>query len=185
MKLLRNFALLCVLSIMSKVAVAIPMDYSFEIVWTSGNFTGTDTVFVTLDEVTGVQVVSEDFAPQLAPPGQLVSFNLTVDGVAFSEQDDTRYPTYPLVSLRDGALTWIDYFAVPGAVDSLMIDVNLLTQINTVSATTSSGIGTGIVDATSWAAVPTADAPAPATLSLFGLGLAGLGFSRRKRQTHD
>jgi hypothetical protein len=180
MKLLRKVTAVCVLAFMSKVAVAMPMDYTFEVNFIGGPLSGvTETVFVTIDGVTGAGI--EDFFPtSLTRP--MLSFDFMFGGVAFAMTDEVDYPSFPLLRLTAGILTGVDYTAQVseggGSLDLSGFEnrVNFSPAGNDTSA--------GLVDTRSWAEAPGGDVPTPATLALFGLGLISLAIHRRKRQTH-
>ena len=151
-------------------SLAMPMDYTFEIDFTTGTLAGTiATVFVTLD---GVTSGATEWCEVGSSGCRLEVFDFTFGTDSFSIWNDIT--SSPVVFLTGGVLS--------GASFRVQEDERPFAQINftQVSYKDSSDVeSTGTVDLTSWALVE--NVPAPATLALFGLGLAGLGWSRRKQ----
>lgn len=79
----------------------------------------------------------------------------------------------------------IDSILWGGTADDLLYDLAILSNtLFAVGTTSSYGAGGSDVALVSFA-LPRGAAPAPATLALVGLGIAGIGFLRRKRVTQD
>jgi hypothetical protein len=180
MKLLRMATLFCVLAVMSKVAVAVPMDYTFDVNFTSGPLSGvTETVFVTIDGVTGAGL--EIFRPDSASK-PILAFDFMFGGVAYSMTDDFGYPSFPQLRTDAGSLTSVYYDSsdatafiglLAGGVGSVVWEDSDL------------DVSIGAVLNDTWASATDTDVPTPATLALFGLGLISLAIHRRERVTHS
>lgn len=72
--------------------------------------------------------------------------------------------------------------AAPGWVNDLQVEALVALNADGFLDVEISGLG-GFIIGNSTLRVTTADVPEPALLALFGLGLAGLGFARRKQNT--
>jgi hypothetical protein len=178
MRYLSKIAAACVLALMSKVAVAMPMDYTFDVDFTTLELMGTSAqVAVTLVDVLGTGL--ETFRPS---DGNLTAFNFVFNGVSFTVNDELEFPLRPEVTLVDGELSGIGYGGtVDGAFAGLTGEgLQGTNPFNDVQFVGSEKDGRGQIDVDSFARVP-ATVPAPATLALFGLGLTSLGWSRRKK----
>ena len=115
MKTIRRLGLLFFLSLAPVAGMAIPMDYSFDVDWTSGGLAGTSTtVYVTLDSLSGSG--EEIFTPSDSPPGQLFSLETTVYGLLYTAADDAPY-----LRFISGSLVEFNYTAFRGDGNSLLI----------------------------------------------------------------
>ncbi|CAA0122124.1 Uncharacterised protein [Halioglobus japonicus] len=181
MKLLQRAATLCVFSVMSAAAVAIPTDYTFDIAFTSGGPAAPVPVFVTLDGVTGIGI--ELFRPDI---NNLLSFDFTLFNKVFEMTDDTSFPSLPLVQLEDGALTGLGFMGrkseLGGRISST-VAIDFTDQVNSVLygvvSPGQANFAFGAVASETWRSL-TPPVPVPGTLALFSLGLASLGMRRRK-----
>ena len=175
-----NIAVVCVLALMSKAAVAMPMDYTFDVIFDTGPVAGqTESVFVTLDGVTGVGV--ETFTPLTG----MLAFSFSFGGFDFDIFDDRDYPVSPAVVLRDAALDAVDYFTDSSVVPSARIQARVGFSNDVAFDVFPQGVSTGDVAFNSWREVESEEVPAPGTIALFALGLMGLGLQRRKRVAHS
>jgi hypothetical protein len=191
MKLLSKIAIVFVLVMTSKMALAIPMDYSFDVDFfcCRTGVTGTSApVNVKLDGFIGSGL--ETFTPQA---GNLLAFTFTFAGVSYDIFVDGFYPQSPRITMLDGELVELRYSTPYNSVTQKPIVIfNLLIaplfgiDLNGVEIRIPDGLpspaGAGRINRDSWAVADIA-VPAPGTLALFGFGLAGLGISRRKRGT--
>jgi hypothetical protein len=180
---------------------AMPMNYTFDVNFTNGPIQGTSsTVYVTLSDVDGTGTETFDTLD-----GSLLAFDFNFGGVDFS-LSDVAVDMGPRLTLVDGLLTEIGpidttslwaLFVVfnddpfPPAWDAKFFNPAIITNaagnfricgeptctFRPLFSTFPYGYEA------SWARVGAV--PSPATLSLFGLGLVGLGINRRKRQAHD
>ena len=178
-----NIAVVCVLALLSKAAVAMPMDYTFTVIFDSGPLAGqAEDVFVTLDGVTGVGFEGFD------PGTGLVAFDFNFGGTAFSITDDRNYNIGPIISLFDGALSFIEYLSSDFKA-GIFYDRDPVLGFNQVdyepAGVFDADTSTGQVLEDTFAKVPNSDVPAPGTIALFALGLIGLGLQRRKRVAHS
>lgn len=164
-------------------SLALPMDYSFDVDWTSGPLSvSTDTVFVTLDGVIGT-------GPEVFGVGTgLLAFDLSVGGDVFSIADVAA--TGLSLTLVDGVLTrvgGVGEFNVGQLRNAEFSIIGFIGSSGSVSIDDNndftSGSGGGINFST-FTTVTVVPVPSPATLALFVLGLVGLGVSRRKRKIH-
>ena len=167
-----------VLALGAVTANALPMAYSFEVDFTSGNLGGTSSrVDVTLDGVVGVG--PETFFPGA---GNLLAFDFTFGADAFSLPHEFSYPFGPSVRLRDGELLsvyWVPEFGDPTA--TLFYFPEGTPPNNQVMYVSASGtLSEGVIDGSSWGAVTAV--PAPASLTLFAAGAIGFGWSTGKRR---
>ncbi|MCX2983415.1 PEP-CTERM sorting domain-containing protein [Halieaceae bacterium IMCC14734] len=165
---------------------ATPMDYALDIDWTSGGLSGTSsTIFLTLDELTSTSYVV--FKPGDAAGSELVSFEVTIDGLTFTEASETEYAG--AYQARVGFLAdMLDFIDYTGRGPGTLLSIDFVDAGSKVNRVLYTEIGAneiiGVIDASSLAPVDRVDVPVPATLALFGLGLVGLGITRRKRETH-
>jgi hypothetical protein len=175
MKVLKNFAAACVLAVLSNMAVALPIEYRFDVDYTTGYLAGISVpVFVTLEGVSGTG--AEVFRERL---GNLLGFRHKIGGVTLDLWDvrENRFPP-PTIRLRNGNLV-----AVEGSFEFFSFSTTFAfnSQGNYVGSWDRYFDGsTGQVNVASWTGPATA-VPAPATHALLALGLAGLGVYRRKR----
>jgi hypothetical protein len=179
LNLLKKIAVVCMIAMASKIAVAMPMDYSFDVDFFSGSLRGTSApVYVTLDGVLGVGF--ETFTHEV---GNLNAFDFTFSGITYDMTLAEGYPRWPRIVLSNGILVSLSYatFATPqkpGVIMSVSQGPSGTSSFVTIRDTNDE---TDRGRISNWAPVKNT-VPAPATLALFGLGLAGLGWSRSKKR---
>ena len=163
---------------------AVPMYYEFDLIFTEGPLIGNSyTVDVTLDGVTGV--AGEIFKPNAG----LLGLSTTIDGKTFDMFDDIDFPDSPEIRLLNGSLDVAVAVLrdVAGGYPEWQVtlrDSPLHTATYNAFQELSVPISYGSYDTDTWRSInPPEEVPAPATLVLFGLGLVGLGVSRRNRAT--
>ena len=179
MRLVRNILAVCVITLMSQVAVAIPMKYTFDVQFTDGPWAATEaTVAVTLAGVLGTGF--EGFNPDGALDGTLLAFDFTFGGVVFSMTDDEDFGEYPQIGLFDGGLDFIDFLSSEVLFPFASICLRCESENTVVFASGEESVSEGIVLEQTWSRTDVS-VPAPGTLFLFGVALAGLGLQRSKR----
>ena len=181
MKYMGKLTAIFVFATLSASAFATPMVYTFDVDFQSGPLAGSSTpILITLDGVLGTG--AEDFSPG---DGNMLAFSFVFGSTAFSITDDRAYPSYPRISLLDGTPTLIDYAGLVGA-DVSLIYFNPMTGFNQASIGpfgSAVADSEGTIDVESWR-VASASVPVPATIALFGLGLACMGVVRRQPSAH-
>ena len=180
MRLVRNILAVCVITLMSRVAVAIPMNYTFDVQFTDGPLAATQaTVAVTLADVLGTGF--ERFSPDGTLGGTLIAFDFMFGGVSFSMIDDAGFDEYPQINLFDGRLEGVDFLTDFDDFPYVEMIFSGLDSENYVEFDISEeSVSEGIILVQTWSRTDVS-VPAPGTLFLFGVALAGLGLQRSKR----
>ena len=181
MRLVRNILAVCVITLMSQVAVAIsiPVNYTFDVQFTDGPWAATEaTVAVTLAGVLGTGF--EGFNPDGDLGGTLLAFDFTFGGGVFSLTDDEDFGEYPQIGLFDGGLDFIDFLSSEVLFPFASICLRCESENTVVFASGEESVSEGIVLEQTWSRTDVS-VPAPGTLFLFGVALAGLGLQRSKR----
>ncbi len=110
--------------------------------------------------------------------GSLVSFSATVDGVSFTDFDDVDFPDFPEVDVVGGQVVYVDSFLEvvgpnAGSVLSILVEKGVGNSVAYFSDSNQASFGffrfPGV-------AVPDASS----TAVLFGLGLGGIAWARRR-----
>jgi hypothetical protein len=158
-------------------AQAAPISFGFLLQFSSGPLSGQSfagTFSVDGDDCAGP--CSGTFAPA-TDAKTLLSFDVTVGGTSFAMTDDLLYDSYPRVGFLNDVVTSVDY-ASNDLPESLTIQFGLVSQERVVFSTGSeTGTSTGTFHPGQGPPVPE-----PGTLTLLGLGLAGLAATSRRKQ---
>jgi hypothetical protein len=145
--------------------------YDFDVDFSGTSFTGS----IELDND-----AAGSYTPNGASGSQLLSFQITIDGILFEVTDDKGYPSYPAIGLdATGDIDKIDYVTNASPPDPyLTISYNTAASLNNVefyaqflTTTPKSGQVTG---------TSRVSAPEPSTLALLSMGLAVVGIQRRR-----
>ena len=166
----------CALSFFAAIPAQAVPTFEFDLTFASGplapsTYTGTFSV----DAFTGVGV--EQYSPDGPSMSKLLSFDVDVDGVVFSMEDDISYPIFPSISFVAGVINSINYAGDVIFASALLIDFNVGSALNTVhSLDTILGNSLGTV-------TDVRSVPEPGVLALLSLGLAVLGFIRHRKKT--
>ncbi|WP_290652197.1 PEP-CTERM sorting domain-containing protein [Aquisalimonas sp.] len=178
----------------SQVAHAVPIVYGFDIDFDEGPLIGnafSGTFSIDGDAFT--RVGTETFTPDGSENGELLSFDITIAGDAFTMEDDGDFPEYPAVIFSHGLFEGMDYLAGNGSLpDSIGRDVlstdiagngSLLDILGLNVLYTDSAGDDSFGDVTNVDVI--AEVPNPATLALLGSGLLGLiGVVYRRRTSN-
>jgi hypothetical protein len=150
--------------------------FSFDVTFDSGMLNGNMyTGFLTTDSA-----ADGTYNPAASFGRTLLSFDITIDGVAFDVMDDPSYNTYPLVGLNSENISSL---IASGYVNDGAFLIRLNSTSNGVTYDDDLGFQSGgyISDTRCEEGCTLAPAvPEPTTLILSSIGLAGLGFTRRR-----
>ncbi|MCB1689952.1 MAG: hypothetical protein KDI33_15755 [Halioglobus sp.] len=174
--------LACVFTVGACTVKASPMNYTFDIDWYSGTLAGTSSpVALTIDGYTGVGI--EVFQPFSG----LMAFSIVIEGVEFSITDDHQYPNSPTLAFEDGVLFFVNAgLQTPPGTDkqfSVTYHPDYFDYASYGIFKPDGELAEGSVNVASFG--PQRTVPATATLPLLGMGLAAIGYSRRKRKPHS
>lgn len=157
---------------------AMPMDYTFDVIFVTGPLSGqTETVFVTLDGVTGKG--AESFSPTTG----LQAFDFTFGSQTFNITDDIAFDVFPLIQLTEGTLATVIYQAAKATRASIRY-VTSSAENTVIFDGFAFPISTGVVAPNTWGQEPSV-VPSPTPLALIALGLVGIGRHRRKCVAHS
>jgi PEP-CTERM motif len=149
--------------------------FTFDFTSTSGPVVDADLQIVTTDVLVGGYYQITGITGDVSGPGGAGPAAISDINTSYGEPDNLLSPTSPYLDFDGMAFD---------AADGISFNVYYNSGVYDVINTISNPVGTG-VDNASTVTVSVTEAPAqvpePATLSLLGLGLAGLGFARRRQ----
>ena len=171
----------------TSVVHAMLMDFEFDVTFDSGPLSGnTYTGEFTLGGYTGAGVEEFDQLGSADPTRTVDAFAIEIEGSRFDLQNTFGpYPSaHPIILFSDGVLQDMSYSGcIPCTFPhSAILDVSFSSP-NNINYTDYYGGPCDIDDAECQGMitrVAPAIIPEASTLSLFGIGLAGLGFARRR-----
>ena len=112
--------------------------------------------------------------------GSLLNFSATVDGVSFTDWDDVDFPDFPEIDVIGDQVVYVDaFFEVPGpnigSILSISVEKGVGNSIAYFSDSNEASFGFF-----RFPGVPVPDASSTAVL--FGLGMGGLAWARRRQR---
>ena len=163
-------------SVMSAArADAAPILYDFTVTFTSGDLAGQSfdgSLSVDGDDCPG-GVCDGSFWPSNLS-NTLQSFDITINTDVFDETQALLYPDFPFVTFNEGALVGMIFQALPG---SSILNITFGVNVNEVVFSGSDGRGFGTIN------VEQPSVPEPLSMTLIGLGVAGVAIRARRRRT--